>query len=587
MSIRTIGAAFVALAGLLSSCDAPVSTTAQTLLTPDGHETSRLTPLAADSARRWLFVFHYDCPTTTELVEGFGYECPALGASVADAMCYIALDQGCAIDADLDGAGVDRDCDDTDPERSPEAVETCGDGIDQDCDGDDRECLEVELSSADVKLTGEASYDWAGWSVAGVGDLNGDGLAEVAAGAPWQDAGGSSSGAVYVVSAPSGDKSLGLSDLTIIGEASGDQAGWSVDGAGDVDGDGFDDLIIGAYQSDAAATAAGAAYVVYGSKRLDEAVDLADEARLTGERTADYAGSAVSSAGDLNGDGLADVVVGARGASIGGSANGAAYLVYGPVGDMGLGSADARLVGETSGAQAGYSVDGVGDVTGDGLDDVIIGAPYEGYVASNAGAAYLVSGDVGGALDLSVAEARMLGEGSGDYAGYSVAGAGDVNGDGYPDLLVGAFEEDSAGTDAGAAYLVHGPISGDIDLAAADAKLVGEAAGDHAGCSVDGAGDVNGDGVPDVVIGAYRHSGRKLNGGAGYVFLGPFTGQLGLAQADVVLVGESESDQAGYAVAGAGDVDGDGLADLLIGAHSGDGDTSDAGSMYLLLGAGI
>ena len=156
-------------------------------------------------------------------------------------------------------------------------------------------------------------------------------------------------------------------------------------------------------------------------------------------------------------------------------------------------------------------------MNGDGWDDLLVGARGED---SSTGAVYLVLGPVSGTVDLGAADAKLTGEAEFDYAGGSVSGAGDVNGDGWDDLLVGAPYEDSGGSGAGAAYLVLGPVSGTVDLAAANAKLTGEAGSDWAGYSVSGAGDVNGDGSDDLLVGAYGEDTGGSDAGAAYLVLG-------------------------------------------------------------------
>src|SRR6185436_13418728 len=132
-------------------------------------------------------------------------------------------------------------------------------------------------------------------------------------------------------------------------------------------------------------------------------------------------------------------------------------------------------------------------------DDVLVGATNQG--DRNEGAAYLVLGPVTGTLDLALADAKLVGEEPDDLAGHSVSDAGDVDGDGHDDLLVGALGNDEGGSTAGAAYLVVGPVTGTLDLSRADAKLVGEAPNDWCGISVSGAGDVDGDGHDDLLVG--------------------------------------------------------------------------------------
>src|SRR5678815_1044130 len=161
-----------------------------------------------------------------------------------------------------------------------------------------------------------------------------------------------------------------------------------------------------------------------------------------------------------------------------------------------------------------------------------------------------LTGEGGDTIDLSTADAKLVGEEAGDLAGW-VAGPGDVNGDGHDDVLVGARGNAEGGDSevygaAGAAYLVLGPVTGTLDLSMADAKLVGEEPGDDAGHCVSGAGDVDGDGHDDLLIGAPLHDERGgSETGAAYLLLGPVSGELRLSLADAKLIGEEAQDMAG------------------------------------------
>jgi hypothetical protein len=460
--------------------------------------------------------------------------------------------------------------------------------------------LDTPLSEASVVITAEGHEDHVGASLAGVGDVNGDGLDDFLIGAPEDDVGDIQAGQAYLILGSEGgyphSLGLGFADASYWGEGSNDFAGTSVAGAGDVNGDGFADFLIGAYRNGDAATQAGKVYVVLGADSgwsPDTPLESVDISYL-GEGSGDWAGSVVAGGGDVNGDGFDDFLVGAPANEEVAPMAGQTYLVFGRATgmaqDTSLSLADASFLGEAEDDQSGCALAIAGDVNGDGFDDVLIGAMQNGESASAAGQAYLVLGsDSGLVVDTSLAQAdaSFLGESMASYAGQAVAGAGDVNGDGLDDFLVGAYRDGEAGSQAGQTYLILGRESGwapDSWLVFADASFLGEAAGDSAGSALAGGGDVDGDGLADILIGAGDNGENGSDAGQIYLITGRTHGwskDLLLADSDESFLGEAASDHAGAAVAFVGDVNGDGHEDLLTGAWGHDDVGTDAGRGYL------
>jgi len=394
------------------------------------------------------------------------------------------------------------------------------------------------------------------------------------------------------------DTAVSDADASFLGEAVEDRAGHALGGGGDFNGDGFDDLLIGAYGSDVVDLNAGQAYVIFG--RLDGwSVDLSlasADASFVGVFAEDRAGAAVSSAGDVDGDGYDDLLIGAAYNDDAGADAGQAYLILGrETGWMlqeDLLGADASFTGDQDLAEAGYAVSAAGDVDGDGYDDFLVcaaGHDNGGY----AGITYLILGRPAGWIfgaSLSSADASYEGEASLDYSGSALAPAGDIDGDGYDDFVVGAYGNDEAGNAAGQAYVVFGQAGGwttGVSLAAAGASFLGELPDDRAGNAVAGAGDVDGDGYDDLVIGAFGNDEAAAGAGQTYLVLGRAGGwslDASLSGADASFLGEGASDLSGSAVAGAGDVDGDGYDDFLVGAFGDDPNGTYSGQTYLVFG---
>ncbi len=483
------------------------------------------------------------------------------------------------------------DCDDSNPLASPAGVEVCGDGADNDCDGYGGLCLEGELlldETADATWLGSEPDAFAGDVVAGAGDLNGDGYDDALVGAPRANATGTDKGATFVIfGRPSGESDLASADGILVGESNLDNAGASAAGVGDVDGDGFDDLLIGAPHYDGINVDSGAAYLVLGEPSGTASLGTAS-ARLVGLQYKDFTGAAVAAPGDHDGNGHADLFIGAYGMDPSGPSSGGAYLVHGPItGVLNLAEAALVLEGSASDERAGQALDGAGDLNGDGDPDLILGAPGSSSTGDEAGAAFVFQGPLLGRIGTQEADAVLVGERDGDLAGTAVAGVGDVDGDGYDDLFVGAPGQQAEPVGVGLAYLVLGPVSDRLDLATADAILLGEEIGDQAGYTLDGAGDVDGDGSVDLVVGAPGSDASGVHSGSVYLVLGPVTGSFGLGSSHARIRGHAADIYAGTSVAGAGDLDGDGFGDLLIGAPEDSRGALRGGSATALMARGL
>lgn len=304
--------------------------------------------------------------------------------------------------------------------------------------------------------------------------------------------------------------------FAIKGEAAGDNAGITLSSIGDLNGDGKAEILVGASGNDAANTDAGAVYVVWG-KSTGSIVNLSSVAtgsggfRIIGEGKHDNAGSALSSIADLNGDGKAEILIGAAFNEDGGQDSGAAYVVFGKstgteidLSNVAGGSGGFRILGQV-GDEIGTALSSIGDVNGDGKADILVGA-------AGSGKAYVVYGKSNTTevllsnVDAGIGGFSIIAEDNGDLANLSIAGGVDYNHDGIKDFVIGASHNDEGGFEAGAVYIVWGGSGKTVDLALVSqgiggAKIVGEA-GSQTGSSVAVLGDMNGDATADLLIGS-------------------------------------------------------------------------------------
>ena len=519
------------------------------------------------------------------------------GATVASA------DEDCSDSGEALSSAPQTDCDDAASTVNPGESEVCNDGVDNDCDAATTCAITSgSLSSANLKLQGEGEGHAVAQTLHFLGDIDGDGIDDLAVGAPYFDtATAPNRGAAYLfygsVSGVDPDASASASIVSeaarFQGAQTGAQAGRSVSG-GDIDGDGINEVLVG---SPGGASGAGRTWLLSGPVTASAAVlNLAATAtQRSGD--AEHAGWAVALNGDTDGDGTADALIGAPQSTASGPANegpGVVTLLLGSdIQTSGFDLASGvEHTGSTTGEAVGYSVGWI-DLDGDGLDDAAVGAHLSepGSTPNNGGAVYVLAGPATTASTVDT-HPYLGGSATGDWLGTSISGGADVDGDGYDDLLAGAPTADDGGANSGAVHVIRGgstALAGGAGSLSAWATVAGADANDRLGQSVAGAGDVDGDGSDDIVLGAWKEDTVGNNAGAAYLVFGPLTsGTLDLATAGgpVRLTGEAAGDLAGWSVAGGGDVDNDGLNDLLVGAAQDDDGGANAGAAYLLLGLG-
>jgi len=412
-----------------------------------------------------------------------------------------------------------------------------------------------------------------GWSVSTAGDVNGDGYGDVIVGAKDYNGGQSLEGRAYLYLGSS--NGLSLTPSWTAEPNIGSYFGQSVSTAGDVNGDGFSDVIVGAPWLDSGQTDEGRTYVYLGSA---SGLSLTPNWTVEGNQANAHFGWSVATAGDVNGDGFSDVIIGAIDFDGGQTNEGKSFVYYGSSSGLSL-IANWTAESDQASSHFGYSVSSAGDVNGDGYGDVIVGAKDYNGGQSLEGRAYLYLGSSNG---LSLTPNWTAEPNIGSYFGQSVSTAGDVNGDGYSDVIVGAPWLDNGQTDEGRAYVYLGSDSG-LSLTP-NWTVEGNQANAHFGWSVATAGDVNGDGFSDVIIGAIDFDNGQSDEGRAYLYLGSSTG-LSIIENWI-----NESNQAnanfGHSVSSAGDVNGDGFSDALIGSPYYNNGQTDEGRAYVYYGNG-
>jgi hypothetical protein len=401
-----------------------------------------------------------------------------------------------------------------------------------------------------VSFTGAAAGDGLGRDVSEAGDVNGDGFDDVVVGAFGAGSGGIHQGQAYIYYG--GSNMDNNPDVILTGEADGDQFGLLISGGGDVNGDGYDDVIVSAITHNNGGGKSGRAYLYYGGPNMDNGADVI----FSGEISGDQFGWQVSCDGDYNGDGYDDVVVGDR-LSQGGH-TGRITIYYGAQHMDNV--ADVVLNG---GAYSENANANAGDVDNDGYDDLIVGQPHSNYACIYFGSNYMDN----------ITDVNLSINYSSCSFGWGVSGAGDVNIDGFDDVLVSCYDVSAIYT--GPTFLFYGGSNMDN---ISDLNFTGEVAGDMFGHHMSNAGDLNQDGYGDIIIGAYANDAGGTDAGRAYVYFGD---QNMDNVSDAIFTGAAAGDWFGDFLSGAGDVNNDSYDEVIVSANNNNEGGNGAGKAYV------